>query len=108
MDKYKKSDPFYHSKEWKALRTVALQRDNGFCQDCLDRMQWETGYKPRRATMVHHIIPISERPDLKLDLGNLRSLCAQCHEEHHPERRSKKKRKTLEKEGAHTMRVIKV
>ena len=105
---YKESDPFYHRKEWKRIREMALQRDGGMCRDCMDRMQLETGYRPRRATMVHHIIPRSERPDLELDLDNLRSLCAECHEKNHPEKRNKPKRKTEEKNHRHTMRVVKV
>ena len=108
MADYKESDPFYNSAEWKRLRKAVLQRDHGMCCDCMDRMRAGIGIKPRRAVMVHHVIPRSERPDLELVMENCRSLCAQCHEEHHPERRSKKKRKTLEKIGQHSMRVIKV
>ena len=105
---YKQSDPFYHSAAWKHIRAVALMRDGGMCQDCMDRMRAGIGIMPNRAVMVHHIIPRSERPDLELDMDNLISLCLSCHEERHPERRSKKKRKTLEKIGQHSMRVIKV
>ena len=107
MADYKESDPFYHSKEWKRIRKAVLARDGGMCQDCMDRMRAEIGFRPRRATLVHHIIPRSERPDLALVMDNLRSLCDSCHEERHPERRSKKKRKTLERAGKHQMRVIK-
>ena len=57
---------------------------------------------------MHHIIPRSERPDLELVLENLISLCADCHEVRHPEKRSKIKRKTMEREKAHSMRVVKV
>ena len=85
-----------------------MMRDGGMCQDCMDRMRAGIGVKPNRATLVHHIVPRSERPDLALDLGNLRSLCSECHEKEHPERRSKKKRKTLERVGQHSCRVIKV
>ena len=74
----------------------------------MDRMKSETGFRPNRATMVHHIIPRSERPDLELVLENLISLCDSCHEARHPEKRSKIKRKTLERAGKHQMRVIKV
>lgn len=105
---YKESDPFYHRKEWKRIRAMALQRDGGMCRDCMDRMKSKTGFRPHRATMVHHIIPRSERPDLELQLDNLISLCADCHEKRHPEKRSKIKRKTMEREKAHSMRVVKV
>ena len=105
---YKESDPFYRRKEWKRIRAMALQRDGGMCQDCMDRMRSGVGIRPNRATMVHHIIPRSERPDLELDLDNLRALCAECHERNHPEKRSKAKRKTQERIREHSMRVIKV
>lgn len=105
---YKESDPFYHRKEWKRIREMALQRDGGMCRDCMDRMRSETGFRPRRAILVHHIIPRSERPDLELTLENLISLCPDCHEKRHPEKRSKVKRKTAEREKAHSMRVVKV
>ena len=108
MADYKESDPFYHSKEWKRVRADALQRDFGMCQDCMDKFRAGIIRKPRRAVMVHHIIPRSERPDLELVMDNLRSLCAKCHEEHHPEKRNKAKRKTVARQGTHTMRVIKV
>ena len=108
MADYKESEPFYHSKEWKKVRADALQRDFGMCQDCMDKFRAGIIRKPRRAVMVHHIIPRSERPDLELVMDNLRSLCAKCHEEHHPEKRTKAKRKTAERQGAHSMRVIKV
>ena len=105
---YKQSDPFYHRKEWKRIRELALQRDRGMCRDCMERMKSETGFRPHRATMVHHLIPRSERPDLELELDNLLSLCAECHEKRHPERRDKAKRKTQERTGRHSMRVIRV
>jgi predicted kinase len=36
--------------------------------------------------MVHHIEPIDRRPDLRLDKGNLLSLCWSCHEAIHGRR----------------------
>ena len=108
MADYKESDPFYHSAEWKRLRKAALQRDHGMCRNCMDRMQAGFGGAPNRAILVHHIIPRSERPDLELDPDNLRALCFECHERNHPEKRSKKKAKTLERIGEHQMRVVKV
>ena len=100
---YKESLPFYHSAAWKRVRAVALQRDGGMCQDCMDRLRAGYGIKPNRAQMVHHIIPLSERPDLALNLSNLRSLCSECHNRAHPERRQAK-----EKTQPMNMRVIKV
>ena len=101
---YKDSLPFYHTAAWKRARAAAMARDNGMCQDCMDRFRAGWGIKPRRAQMVHHIIPLEERPDLALDLGNLRSLCNECHNRRHPE----KGRQAEQEDNKHKMRVIKV
>lgn len=83
---YKKSDPFYHTARWGRARAAALNRAYGMCEDCMDRYRSGYGGKPRPATIVHHVIPIEERPDLALDINNLRCLCAACHNERHPEK----------------------
>ena len=106
MGEYKKSAPFYHTAAWKRLRAQALARDGGMCQDCMERMRMGVGIRPRRATMVHHIVPVEERPDLALRLDNLRSLCDECHNREHPEKwRTKGKAAAA---PAHQMRVMKV
>ncbi len=102
---YKESLPFYHSAAWKRVRALAMQRDQGMCQDCMDRLRAGYGIKPNRAQMVHHIIPLEERPDLALDLNNLRSLCNECHNRQHPE---KGRDRRQAKEVPAGMRVIKV
>lgn len=101
---YKESKPFYHTDAWKRARAKALERDAGMCQDCMDRYRAGYGSKPRRAAMVHHVISIEERPDLALDMGNLRSLCEACHNKRHPEKG--KRRQEQQKHGQ--MRVIKI
>ena len=104
---YKESLPFYHSAAWKRVRALAMQRDNGMCQDCMDRLRAGYGIKPNRAQMVHHIIPLEERPDLALDLSNLRSLCNECHNRQHPEK-GRDRRQAQAKAVPAGMRVIKV
>ena len=79
MADYKESDPFYHTAAWKRARQAALMRDHGMCRECMDRMRAGIGVRPNRATMVHHVIPRSERPDLELVLDNLISLCPLHH-----------------------------
>ena len=101
---YKESKPFYHTAAWKRARAKALERDAGMCRDCMDRFRAGYGSKPRRATMVHHVISIEERPDLALDMDNLRSLCEACHNGIHPEKG--KRRQKQQKHGQ--MRVIKI
>ena len=56
--------------------------------------------------MVHHVKPITERPDLALDLDNMRSLCDMHHNRMHPEKggQGKAARKTTPPR----MRVVKV
>lgn len=105
MSEYKKSAAFYHSAAWKRIRKAALQRDGGYCQDCMDRVRAGYGIRPRRAEMVHHIKPIEERPDLALEISNLRSLCNECHNREHPEKGWKTRK---ERPTAGGMRVIKV
>lgn len=102
---YKKSAPFYHTAAWKRLRAVALSRDNGMCQKCMERFRAGYGVHPRRAQMVHHIIPVEERPDLALDLNNLQSLCWECHNEEHPEKGGHNRQ---ERVSAGSARIIKV
>lgn len=80
-------------------------RDRYMCRDCMERFEAGYGIRPRRATMVHHMIPLEERPDLALDLDNLRSLCDECHNRRHPEKNQN--RKKSEKEPTR-MRVIRV
>ena len=53
---------------------VALQRDHYLCQACLKKKVI------RKATEVHHVLPLEEFPDRALDLDNLQSLCFDCHE----------------------------
>ncbi|MEG0742724.1 MAG: HNH endonuclease [Clostridia bacterium] len=103
MKHYKESEPFYHSQPWRRVRAKALERDCGMCCDCMARFRAGMMIKPRRADMVHHIIPREVRPDLELTLSNLRSLCNPCHNGHHPEKGSGRQ------EAPRTrMRVIKV
>ena len=71
---------FYHTKQWQNIRERALKRDGYKCRECA-----RFG-KIRPATQVHHIKPIEEAPELKLDMDNLISLCMACHNKKHPEK----------------------
>ena len=71
---------FYKRKEWKRKRKAILRRDNYECQRC----KANGGYS--RATTVHHIKHLTDRPDLALTDSNLVSLCSACHNEEHPEK----------------------
>ena len=82
----KKADPFYKSRAWRSLRTMALQRDHYLCQDCMAAKARGEMIRPRAATVVHHILSVEARPDLRLDIDNLVSLCDACHNKRHPEK----------------------
>lgn len=103
--RYKEADPFDHSGPWLAAREERLRRDHYTCCDCMERYE-ATGEKPRAATLVHHVIPRSERPDLELDIDNLRSLCGICHNRRHPEKGGQGK--AAPKRHPARMRVIKI
>lgn len=71
----------YDSK-WRKL-SERYRHDHPLCQDCDKQDIVEP------ATEVHHIIPISEAPDRRLDVKNLISLCHRCHQERHRELRQR-------------------
>ena len=79
-----RTNAFYNSTEWDILREQVLERDKHECQFFAGK--WNDGkhtpykIKPVRAVMVHHIIPIKERPDLALDINNCISLSFEAHE----------------------------
>ena len=61
---------------WRKVRAVKLaQSPLCECDEC------QAGrIRVREAKVVDHIVPISERPDLRLDLSNLRSMAKPCHD----------------------------
>ena len=64
---------FYKSKRWERKRLAVLKRDQYLCQNAARFGKTEA------ANTVHHVIPIAERPDLKLDDRNLISLSEDAH-----------------------------
>ncbi|MED1786498.1 HNH endonuclease signature motif containing protein [Brevibacillus laterosporus] len=93
----KQTKPFYNSVAWKKCRAFVLLRDNCLCQQCLKKK------KLTQANTVHHIVALEEAPDLALDPDNLESICPSCHNKEHPEKGSRKTRKSKKKQ----IRVIK-
>lgn len=71
------SKKFYKSKKWKKKRQSILKRDEYLCREC------KRYGKTTQATTVHHILPLEQRPDLKLHTINLISLCESCHNQMH-------------------------
>lgn len=51
-----------------------FRRKHPFCRFCEQK-----GFEVTPAEVVDHIIPLVDRPDLKLTTSNLQSLCGRCH-----------------------------
>lgn len=62
-----------YDSAWQRLRKRFL-RENPLCCFCMD------DGKLTEATVVDHIVTISERPDMRLTWSNLRALCKRCHD----------------------------
>ena len=92
----KQRDPFYGTDVWQRARGRALERDLWRCVWCRKAGRYTIDRRGRRipvpATLVHHIKPLKEYPELALELCNLVSLCDKCHDEAHPEKFAKKKK----------------
>lgn len=102
----KQTDPFYKSDPWKRIRKVALARDHGICQDCLEAKRRGERRRARWAVMVHHILPREKYPELELELDNLVSLCDSCHNKRHPEKGKARENKAAPAPSG--VRIIKV
>jgi 5-methylcytosine-specific restriction endonuclease McrA len=65
-------DLFYGSSVWKNMRKFVLKQDNYSCLLCGAKKDVER-------LSIHHILPISENWDDRLDPRNLVTLCNSCH-----------------------------
>lgn len=72
-DESKERYNFYRSKRWQSLRKQVLERDHYLCQYCLANGMVTEG------RTVDHIIAIEISPSVKADLGNLVTICRDCH-----------------------------
>lgn len=72
-------DRFRGSGLWKAKRTEILGRDKGLCVACRLGLAGDEDLVP--ADSVHHIVPLAEDFELRLENDNLISLCAYHHEQ---------------------------
>lgn len=90
---------FYNSPAWKRLKRKVLRDQHGECWCHLhpERFEFLRGQKPQivRGTVVHHVHPLRQRPDLALseldEAGekNLICVCPSCHWPlDHPKRRT--------------------
>lgn len=69
-------DRFRWSQAWQKKREEIKQRDLFLCQIC--RINGRYVSEPLE---VHHIIPLADDYDTRLDNDNLITLCSRCHEQ---------------------------
>lgn len=70
-DKYDRNDNYDY--RWKRL-AIAFRKRNPFCAECAHR-----GQDTVVGNVCGHIIPAVDRPEMRLDWRNLRTLCFQCN-----------------------------
>lgn len=70
------ADKFRNTQIWKRTAKAILERDFHCCRVCL-----QSGILMNRGLSVHHIIPLSEDFDRRLDPDNLITLCRHHHEQ---------------------------
>lgn len=70
----KKIQEFRNSSEWREMRKKIIERDDG-----TDQYVLHTSGALQPGFSVHHIIPLSERWDLRLDEHNLITLSDDTH-----------------------------
>ncbi|WP_245251752.1 HNH endonuclease signature motif containing protein [Virgibacillus litoralis] len=68
---------------------MVLSRDLELCQECLPTVG------PVPADTVHHVVHLRDDPSKALDMDNLVSVCASCHNKLHPEKRERKQSKSI-------------
>ena len=92
----KNANPEYRriitGRRWSSLRGMKMLKNEltngGFCEQCVKKY-FVGGPRPRKATEVHHIVPIEsassreEMEALAYDENNLMALCGECHREIH-------------------------
>ena len=70
---HSKYNSFYCSREWQQLRQTKWVAENGLCEICKKQ-----GII-KEAREIHHIEPITENWNKRLDYDNLIALCSDCH-----------------------------
>lgn len=73
-----KNSKFRSSKLWQSKRAEILLRDKGLCVACRCGIDCEPDLIP--ADSVHHIVPLTEDFELRLENDNLISLCDYHHQ----------------------------
>lgn len=72
---------FHRSHKWKGKSIAIRERDNYCCQICERGLHNPDRQYETDNISVHHIVPIAEDWDKRLDDENLITLCAKHHEQ---------------------------
>lgn len=75
----RRSDRFRKTKAWTNKSIEIRQRDRYLCQVCLRNLYNTLSFLNYKTVEVHHITPIEEDYDRRLDNDNLISLCSYHH-----------------------------
>ncbi|WP_026887169.1 HNH endonuclease [Clostridium beijerinckii] len=73
------ANKFRNTQAWKKKRKIVFDRDKGLCQLCIRNLYDTYGRIYNNSIEVHHIEPINENYDLRLEDSNLISLCTYHH-----------------------------
>ena len=76
---YRQSDKFRNTKAWQRKRDEIKIRDRHLCQICIRDKYNTLSFLNYKTVQVHHIIPIEEDYNRRLDNDNLISLCSMHH-----------------------------
>lgn len=75
----RQSDKFRKTKAWTNKSVEIRQRDKYLCQVCLRNLYNTLSFLNYKTVEVHHITPIEEDYNKRLDNDNLISLCSYHH-----------------------------
>lgn len=78
QERHKDAAAFYRSKAWTTTRAAVL-REEPLCRRCASQG------RVTAAVIVHHLTPLREGWELRLDRSNLEPLCRTCHGQVHKE-----------------------
>jgi len=78
-DRYENADKFRKSTTWTNKSIKIRERDKYLCQLCIRNLYNTFNLYTYKGVEVHHIIPINEDYDRRLDDDNLITLCQMHH-----------------------------
>ena len=79
--KNKRIYDFHRSHKWKGKSIAIRERDNYCCQICIRELHNPERKYETDNISVHHIVPVAEDWEHRLDEENLITLCSRHHEQ---------------------------